>query len=196
MGLGFKKVIGTGSIPVFQGYGKDISLAQGGFGLDITGLRIGAIIPAGTPMICDESTRLAKPFVTAKLTAAATNTDVAYKVTKNSLFAIGDNFSAVKGAKAYPITAIDTSNAGYDLVTVGTTLGAVLAEGTLVFESTATGATASALPGLGGVLYSDSIIEAGESVSVAIKATVYARRVPYTADIAAALPRIIYSQSY
>lgn len=196
MGLGFKKVVGTGSIPVFQGYGKDLSLAQGGFGLDITGLPAGVIIPAGTPMIFDEATRLAKPLVNSKIYEAAGNTDVAYKVTKGSLFAIGDYFSAVKGGKAYAITAIDTTNAAYDLITVGTTLGVVIAVGATVFESTATGASASALPAIGGLLYSDTVVEAGETVSVAIKATVYARRVPYTADIAAALPHIIYSQSY
>lgn len=196
MGLGFKRVTGTGSIPVFQGYGKDISLAQGGFGLDITGLTVGKIIPAGTPMIFDEATRLAKPLVWSKIYEAAGNADVAYKVTKGSLFAIGDYFSAVKGGKAYAITAIDTTNAAYDLITVGTTLGVVIAVGATVFESTATGASASALPAIGGVLYSDAVVDTGETVSVAIKATVYARRVPYTADIAAALPHIIYSQSF
>ena len=196
MGLGFKRVTGTGSIPVFQGYGKDISLAQAGFGLDITGLTAGSIIPAGTPMVFDEATRLAKPLVTAKVVVAATNTDVAYKVAKGSLYAVGDYFSAVKGGKAYAITEIDTTNADYDLITVGTTLGVVLNPGDLTFESTATGASAAALPALGGVLYSDAVVDSGETVSVAIKATVYARRVPYTADIAAALPRIIYSQSF
>lgn len=196
MGLGFKRVTGTGSVPVFQGYGKDISLAQGGFGLDITGLKIGAIIPAGTPMIFDESTRLAKPMVTAKIAVAASNTDVAYKIVKKSLYKVGDYFSAVKGGKAYAITAIDTSDPSYDLITVGTTLGVALNPGDLTFASTATGASAAALPVLGGVLYSDALVDSGETVSVVIRATVYARRVPYTADIAAALPRIIYSQSY
>lgn len=195
MGLGFKRVTGVGSIPVFQGYGKDISLAQGGFGLDITGLKVGSIIPAGTPFIFDEATRLAKPLVTSKMAVLAGASDVVYKVAKGSQFVVGDNLSAVKGGKAYPITAIDTTNAAYDALTVGTTLGA-LAVGDFVFKSTATGATASALPVLGGVLYSDARVDSGESVSVAIKATVYARRVPYSADIAAALPRIIYSQSY
>lgn len=195
MGLGFKKVVGTGSIPVFQGYGKDLSLAQGGFGLDITGLPVGAIIPAGTPMLFDEATRLAKPFVSAKITEVAGATATDYKISKGSLLKVGDNFGSVKGGKAYPITVINTSNAGYDVVTVETTLTA-LAVGDLVFASTATGATAGALPAIKGLLYSDAIVESGESVSVAIRATVYARRVPYSADIAAVLPHIIYSQSF
>lgn len=196
MGLGFKKVVGAGSIPVFQGYGKDLSLAQGGFGLDITGLPAGVVIPAGTPMIFDEATRLAKPLVTSKIVVAAGNTDVLYKVAKGSLYAVGDYFSAVKGGKAYAITVIDKSDSAFDAITVGTTLGVALNVGDLTFESTATGASASALPAIKGLLYSDTVVEAGETVSVAIKATVYARRVPYTADIAAALPHIIYSQSF
>lgn len=195
MGLGLKRTAGTGSIPVFQGYGKDISLAQGGFGLDITGLIVGSVLPAGTPLSFDESTRLAKPLVSSKIAVLAGATDLVYKVAKGSQFKVGDNLAASKGGKAYPITAVDKSNAAFDSLTVGTTLGA-LSAGDFVFASTATGATASAYPALGGLLYSDAVVDSGETVSAAIKATVYARRVPYSADIAAALPHIIYSQSY
>lgn len=195
MGVGYKRTYGTSDIPVFQGYGKDIQLAQGGFNLDTTGLVSGTVLKAGTPMTFDESTRKAKPMATAVVYENAGGSATQYKVKKGSILKVGDNFGKTKGGAAYAITAIDTINADYDLVTVGTTIGAVTA-GDLVFASTATGATAAALPAIKGLLYADAIVASGESVSVAIRATVYARRVPYSADIAAALPGIIFSQSY
>lgn len=51
------KTQGTGSMPIFQ---TVLENAQGGFSLDSDGLTAGAIIPAGTPMTFDESTRKAK----------------------------------------------------------------------------------------------------------------------------------------
>ncbi|MEX6691253.1 hypothetical protein QTN47_27335 [Danxiaibacter flavus] len=194
MGVGFKRKYGTSDIPVFQGYGKDIQLAQGGFLLDTTGLVIGTVLKAGTPMTFDESTRKAKPMATAVVYENAGGTATQYKVKKGSILKVGDNLAKSKGGAAYAITAIDTSNADYDLLTVGTTIGAATA-GDVLFASTATGATSAALPVIKGVLYADAVVDSGESVSVAIRATLYARRVPYSVDIAAALPGIIYSQS-
>lgn len=195
MGLGLKRTSGVGSVPVFQGTGKDLSLAQGGFGLDITGLIAGSILMSGTPMIFDEATRLAKPLVTAKVYETAGGAAVVYKVAKKSQVKVGDYLASVQGGKAYAITVVDTSNASYDSVTVGTTIGAATAGDTL-FVSSATGATAAAHATINGLLYADALVAAGESVSAVIRGTVYARRVPYTADIAADLPHIIFSQSF
>ena len=194
MGLGLKRTSGTGSVPVYQGTGKDISLSQGGFGLDITGLVAGSILPAGTPFSFNEATRLAKPLVTAKITTIAGAADVVYNVAKGSQFKVGDFLALVSGGKAYAITAINTSNASFDALTVGTTLGAAAVDD-LAFASSATGATAAAFA-INGLLYSDALVASGESVSVVLRGTVYARRVPYSAGIAAALPHIIYSQSF
>lgn len=52
-----KEVLSTG-VPVFQTVHET---AQGGFTLDTTGLTIGNTLAAGTPMIINEATRLAKP---------------------------------------------------------------------------------------------------------------------------------------
>ncbi len=114
---------------------------------------------------------------------------------------VGDNLaSGATGGKAYPITAIDKTNAGYDIITVGTSIGAV-AIGDTLYNSTATGATASALPASNGLLYEETQVFATglqNSVGIVIRGTVYARRVPYSAAIAAlaGLDDIIYSQSY
>ena len=199
MGMGITREVGSDSIPVWQGTDKDIQLAQGGFLLSATGLADKSLIPAGTPVVFNEATRTAAILGTAVAQANAGATDVTYRVLKGSTLKVGDNFaSGATGGKAYPITAIDTSNVDYDTVTVGTTIGAVTA-GDLLYASTATGATASALPAVNGLLYADTLSGAGEDVSVVIRGTPYARRVPYSAAIAAALKTngayIIYSQS-
>lgn len=58
---------GSRTIPIFQ---KVLEMARGGFTLDATGLTVGEIIPAGTPMVFDEATRKAKK---AALTGTAPN---------------------------------------------------------------------------------------------------------------------------
>lgn len=194
-GIGYKRTLGTEGIPVFQGTGKDIQLAQGGFLLDTTGLVAGFVLKAGTPMIYNEFTRKAKPIATGQVVEAAAADATSYKISKGSPLKVGDNFAAKVGDKAYPITAIDKSNSAHDVVTVGTTIGAVTA-GSMVFASSTTGATNSAFGDVNGLLYRDQIVAENESCSVVIRGTVYARRVPYSADLEAALPRIIYSQSY
>ncbi len=194
-GIGYKRTDSTGDIPVFQGSGKDIQLAQGGFLLTITGLPKGAVLKAGTPMIYEEATRTAKALVTGTVVETAGGSATAYKIAKGSLFKVGDNFAAVPGGAAYAITNIDTSNADYDEVTVGTTIGAV-AEGAFVFASSTTGASNSSFGGVNGLLYRDQKVEENVSVSVVIRATVYARRVPYSVGLSTALgPLFIYSQS-
>jgi hypothetical protein len=197
MGLGLKRTYGTGQIPVFQGSGKDIQLAQGGFVLDRTGLADGDVLVAATPFSFDEIARTAKPFITSVIFANAGATDVVYQVKKGSLLKVGNYLALVAGGKSYAITAIDTSNAAYDSVTVGTTLGAATAND-LAFVSAATGATAAAIPFTtknGGLLYRETIVSDGHSVSIVIRGTVYARRAPYSVALENVLTKIIYSQS-
>lgn len=79
---------------------------------------------------------------TAKVTEAATNSATAYKVAKGHHFKVGDFVMAKKDAKAYAITAIDTTATTHDTITVGTTLGVAVAVGGVLTqadaESTAT----------------------------------------------------------
>lgn len=195
--LKISRETGSNGIPVWQGIGKDIQLAQGGFHLAATGLPAGTVIPAGTPVAFNEDTRQASIVGTAVAQANAGGTATDYPVLKGHTLKVGDNFaSGAAGGKAYPITAINTSNADYDVITVGTTIGAATA-GDLFFASTATGATASAYAAVNGLLYADTVADTGESISVVIKGTPYARRVPYSAALAAlpGLKHIIYSQS-
>lgn len=197
--MGLTKEKFSSGIPVWQGTGKDIQLVQGGFLLATTGLAKGSVIPAGTPAVYDEVNRTATVLPWAIAYANAASNAVNYQVKKGHTLKVGDNFaSGATGGKAYPITVIDTTNADYDTVTVGTTIGAVTAGDTL-YGSTATGATASALPAINSRTYDDAVVDSGEAVDVVIRGTVYARRVPNSAAIEAALKTngayIIHSQS-
>lgn len=198
-GLGFVRAFGIAGVPVYQ-RDKGFLLAQGGFALDKTNLVAGQIIPAGTPLIFDETARTAVVGSFGTLYANATNVATTYQIKKGSVLKVGDYFSATPGGTAYAITSIDsTSSTLYDTVTVGTTLGTALTAGQLFFKSTATGATASALPAFNGLLYDETVIVAGiaQTVSAVIRAVVYARRVPYSTQLAAlsGLDDITYSQS-
>lgn len=196
MAMGIKKTSGGSGIPVWQGTGKDLQVAQGGFVLSSTGLAADTLIPAGTPVVYSESTRAASILGTAVAQADAASNATTYPVLKGHTLKVGDYLaSGAAGGKAYAITAIDTTtNTDKDILTVGTTIGAVTA-GDLLYASTATGATASAYPAINGLLYDDTLANSGESISVVIRGTVYARRVPYNTSIAALLDDIIYSQS-
>ena len=197
-GMGITRTPTKSGIPVYQGTAKDIQLLQGGCLLNTTGLTAGNIIPAGTPVVYDEVTRVASILHNARAQANASASAVNYPVEKGHSLVVGDYLaSGAVGGKAYPITAIDTSNASFDTITVGTTIGAVTA-GDLLFASTATGATASALPAINGLTYDEVIVSSNISLSVVIRGTVYARRVPWSAAIEAlsGLKQFIYSKSY
>ncbi|HRQ17708.1 MAG TPA: hypothetical protein PL085_11570 [Agriterribacter sp.] len=186
----------SGGIPVFQSV---FETAQGGFVLDSTGLPEGFTIPAGTPISYDESTRKAKPLITATVYETAGGSATAYKVKKGHAagFVAGQYVAGSVGGAAYAITTIDTSNANYDVINVGTTLGAI-AEGAAIFRSSATGASAGALMvSPRGLLYEDTEAEEGIDLAVVIRGTVYARRTPaVVAEVKALIPNIIYSQSF
>lgn len=197
-GMGITRTPTKSGIPVYQGTAKDIQLLQGGCLLNTTGLTAGNIIPAGTPVVYDEVTRVASILHNARAQANAGASAVNYPVEKGHSLAVGDYLaSGAVGGKAFAITAIDTSNASFDTITVGTTIGAVTA-GDLLFGSTATGATASALPAINGLTYDEVIVSSNISLSVVIRGTVYARRVPWSAAIEAlsGLKQFIYSKSY
>lgn len=199
--LGFKRTYAGNSIPVFQ-LDKAFKVAQGGFVLNKTGLAVGTVIPRGTPLVFNEATRQAIVMSVAAFYANATNTATSYQIAKGSRLKVGDYLAVAPGGAAYAITAIDTTSSTlYDTVTVGTTLGVAVTAGQFAFASTATGATAAAFPAINGLLYEETvIIDAAfqQSVSVVLRGTVYARRVPYSTALAAlpGLVHIIYSQSY
>lgn len=199
MGFGISRELASDKIEVWQGVGKDIQVAQGGFKLTATGLEVGDVLWAGTPVVFNETTRTATVQHLGVLYADAGATDTTYQVKKGHTLKVGDYMATgAAGGKAYAITAIDRTNAAYDVITVGTTIGAATA-GDLMWQSTATGATASALPASNGLLYEQKVIDlqGEESITAVIRGTIYARRIPINAGIKAltGLKNIIWSDS-
>src|SRR6218665_2951971 len=96
----------------------------------------GAIIPAGS-VIGKDGNGLYHVLKTARLHTAASNTATDYLVLKGHGFKVGDFIAALTGAKAYAITAINTSNADYDTISVGTTLGVAISQYAGVFQALA-----------------------------------------------------------
>lgn len=193
--IGLKTTQITGEVPVFQ---KEIEVAQGGFILDASNVPDGVTIPQGSVLNFNEVTRVAKVVKTATVNATAASNAVNYQVKKNHIFAVGDNVGKTVGGAAYAISAIDKSNADYDVITVGTTLGAA-AEFDVLIQSSATGASAAALPlAPKGLLRTSLDVVSGFSheVGAVIRGSVYARRIPgANADIQTLLPLIVFSQS-
>lgn len=96
----------------------------------------GSVLQEGTP-IGKDSAGLYHVVKTAKITEAASNTATTYKVEKGHHFKKGDFVMLKVGGKAYAITAIDASNAAYDEITVGTTLGVAAKVGEALVQAAA-----------------------------------------------------------
>jgi hypothetical protein len=192
MGLKFKKTETFGDIPVYQ---QVHEVSQSGYTLDVNGLIAGSVLAPGTVIIPDDATRKAKVLKSAKVLAVAAADALVYQVEKGHQFATGDNISLVIKGKAYPAT-VDKSNALYDTLTVPTSLGAA-AVGAVLYQSATTGATNSSITGAPkGLLYESCVVEANSTLTVVLRGTVYARRIPgVPADVQVLLPLIIFSQS-
>lgn len=79
----------------------------------------------------------------AKVVTAATNTATKIEIEKYSHFKVGDFVMASVGAKAYAITAIDTSSSAKDVITLGTTLGVAIDKNSFIMEAAAESAEAT-----------------------------------------------------
>ena len=194
MGMNITKTIAAHGVEIWQ---KVLETARGGFNLDVTGLTIGETLKGGSLISFDESTRVAKVIKSAIVQANATNTATDILVLKGHPFKVGDYLAAVEGGKAYAITVINTSNASYDTLTVGTTLGVALTAGDALFQSTATGASAAVALTPNGLSYEDYTITASTDIAVVTRGTVYARRIPgIIAGLKSKIPSVFFSQSY
>lgn len=103
-------------------------------------------IAEGTPLSLPDSNGMCHVVKFAKVKANATNSATEIKVYKGHNFKVGDVVMAAENGKAYAITAIDTTNSGYDTITVGTTLGVALtADTSYIFQAAEAGASGAAL---------------------------------------------------
>ena len=115
---------------------------SGGFNLDDSSLVEGSLIPVLAPIAVDFTARKVKLVKNATIVEAANATATQYKIAKSSLVGVGMFLGT--GAKGAQVTAIDKTNADYDLVTVGATIGAAVTVGQVLFEATAVGGTTPA----------------------------------------------------
>lgn len=87
-------------------------------------------------------------FEVCKTAQVITEADAAaktYEVAKGHHFKVGDRF-ATADCNGQTITAIDKSNPTKDIITVGTTLGAIVKVGTCAFESSGANKTLKVVP--------------------------------------------------
>jgi hypothetical protein len=169
---------------------------QGGITLSAADFVADDIIPAGT-VVGKDGGGLFHAIKTAKLYTAAGNTDTTYQVYKGHGFKVGDFIAALTGAKASAITVIDTSNASYDVLTVGTTLGVVIAQYAGIFQAAAqaTSNTSAFKYTPFAVTGDDVKIKTGDNhlVDAYLRATLFDADAPIvTAQIKAALPHILW----
>jgi len=160
----------------------------GGGTLDKDQFPDGTVLRTCTFLAIDEATSIVKVLKTATIVEAAAADAVAYKIAKTvndndqaNLILKSDIMAKSVGGASYAISAIDQTNAGYDLITFGTTLGA-MAVGDVLFQSKTSGATAGALfvtPN--GVLRNDVITGPNTFVPIIRVGAVYNRRLPFKA---------------
>ena len=103
---------------------------SGGFNLDDDKLVAGSYLPHLAPLAIDFATRKAKAVKNVKVYENAAAGASAIKIEKNSLAYV--NMYLANGTNAAKVTAIDTSNADYDSLTI--TLGAAVTTGDVLFE--------------------------------------------------------------
>lgn len=175
-------------IPVFQ---QIYETAQGGFLLDETVLPAGTTVKQGTIIGYDEATRKAKVAKYAVNKNASSANDTTYEVFKGHNLRVGMPVKEVGGAPQN-ITAIDTSNANHDTITVAATISAdAIPAGAPIFVDDDGYNKAK------GLLFNEVDIAAGEEVSVLLRGTVYHRRIaPVPDTLKALMPNIIFSESF
>lgn len=155
----------------------------------------GVVLREGTAIGKDEA-GLYHAIKTARITEAANNTVTAYKVEKGHHFKKGDFVMLKVGAKAYAITAIDTSEATYDTITVGTTLGEAVKVGDALVQASAQSASnTSAFKYAPKALVGDSyeVKELDNHIVVAVTIGQFKESIipAQNGDIKAALPGIV-----
>ena len=138
---------------------KTVRVHSGGFSVDMTKIDAAAQAYAkkGQPFLVDFATRKATPIKSVKVTAVAGATATEYQVAKGHTFKVGDTIG--KGDKSSTITAIDTTEAGYDTLTLAATITAA-AVGDIL--STFSG-TSPVLPNV--LNYADVRLEGQPSIS-------------------------------
>jgi len=114
---------------------------RGVYKLDTTNLNVGDYLPSFTPIAANLNTKICVPVRNVKVIEAyATGAEaLTIKIAKNSLAYAGMFIG--NGSKGAQVSAIDKSNAGYDVLTIAAAFGANIAKDAVLFEATAVSGT-------------------------------------------------------
>ena len=114
---------------------------SGPWKLDITNLVVGSTLPVFTPVQADLKARTIVPVRNVRVIEAYTTGETAktIKVAKGSLAYV--NMFIGSGTKGAKVTAINTTNKDYDVLTLDAAFGEDIAKDTVLFEATAAGGT-------------------------------------------------------
>lgn len=164
---------------------------SGGFNLVDDKLVAGTILPSLAPLAIDFTTRRAKVVKNVKVYESAAANATAIKVEKLSLAYV--NMYLGNGVKAAQVTAIDKTNASYDLLTIS--LGAAVTAGNILFETTSvvgvkgvytltigTNATAADKLTINGIDYTFAAAAAVDVIAVGASATATAANLQDTVE--------------
>lgn len=115
---------------------------SGPWKLDIANLVVGSVLPVFTPVQADLKKRTIVPVRNMKVVEAYATGESALsiKIAKGSLAYIG--MFVGSGKKGAEVTAIDKSNANYDVLTIKAAFGENIAKDAILFEATAVAGTA------------------------------------------------------
>lgn len=117
---------------------KTVHVLSGGFNIqNFASFAVLGKLPKGIPLAVDFKNHTATPVKGVVLNSALGASDTTAQVKKNGLFAVGDFIGT--GTKAVQITAINTDNAAYNVITLSEAIGAV-ANGGVLFSATEAGA--------------------------------------------------------
>ncbi len=167
----------SGVRPVFA---KVFELFTGGFGWIARATNRhteGVVLPAGSLLNINETTRVAYPIKRGRLTAQHATAATGLSVEHGHLFEVGESIHI--GGTGSTILSI-TERALDDFITVGGGIASIQSpSGATVFAG-----TAGALSGTANAIAAyPTTIEAGASVSVIRRGTVYTNRIPPLAAI-------------
>ncbi len=175
---------------------KVFELFTGGFSIAPDGFNKGVVLPRGSLVKVDESTRLAVPIKTA-ISGADSGSATKHYLLDGHHFKAGDHLGY--GGTAMTIASITAGTGAFDGMDVVLTTGSLetAATGDVFYQSSATGDGAGAIKDLpNGILRYDTTIATGEFATVAVRGSVYKNRIQaHLAGHLANLSHIHFSES-
>lgn len=136
---------------------------KGGFNLDVEGLPKGKEVPVLCPLALNFSERKAYVVVNLKVYEKATSGTTSVKIHKGSFVKVGGKYMLNKSTYI-EVSAVDTSNDEYDLLTVAST-SADIAAGSVLAEANVSGSSATAVRSATALNYARTKIEDGATVT-------------------------------